>query len=83
MSYKATVYEMGAQYPDLFAKFHEAAMERNRLRAINAELLAALKDCVLRLKAVDTRLLKVTGAEFEYELGEVIRARAAIERATP
>jgi len=53
-------------------------------RACNAHeaLVAALEDAVERLARVDAELLRATGQPFEYEIGEVLRGRAALKLAT-
>ena len=44
-------------------------------------LVAALEDAVERLARVDAELLRATGQPFEYEIGEILRGRAALKLA--
>jgi hypothetical protein len=52
-----------------------------RLIAAAPDLLAALEECVTRLAALDYRIRSLTDADTDYELGEVMRSRAAIAKA--
>ena len=61
---------------------HDAA-RKEIVRRCNAHeaLVAALEDAVERLARVDAELLRATGQPFEYEIGEVLRGRAALKLA--
>lgn len=57
------------------------SIEKGRLLAQVADLLAALEALVARAEGIDARLLKTTGSVKDCELGEIVQARRAIAAA--
>ena len=52
-----------------------------QLERKNADLITALKYLIFRAEAIDAMLLDATNSQYECELGEITRARAAIAQA--
>ena len=57
--------------------------EIDALKAQNARLVTVLLDLIARTEAIDGLLLDVTNTPRDCELGEIARARAAIQEAKP
>ncbi len=64
-----------------FANLEAMRMDATTAQQDRKELRARLSECVTALERLDARLLSITFSPRECELGEIVRARAALLRA--